>query len=769
MTSPTLPEPDEAELTRAIDVFERRGSEGYRHWLRRRPGDGAALDRRMRALFEAGLLHSIDAEDPEREERLGRYRLLRRLGDGAMGVVHLAIDDELDRLVAIKRIAPAFARDERLRERFRREARAVALLKHPSIVPVLEIGDSGQELYAVLEFVEGTTLDEGLVRLRALDVAPAAIGAPEIADAFRLSGATVAERDLVRFAARVGREVADALAHAHAAGVLHRDVKPSNVIVDADGRARLIDFGLARVGSEARMTFSADVLGTPQYLAPEVIDAGIGAADGRIDVWALGVCLYECATLTAPFEGVSAAHVLRLVLERDPEAPSARVRSIPRDFDAICAVALAKDRLRRYSDAAALRDDLARLMAGEPVRAREPGTLERALAFARRRPLASTLAGALLLLGIGTVVLVLEYNARLRLRGAQAAAERDSAETALKFLQEILEQSDVEELGPEAPASALLAQGAVRVRDATRWQSGSLVRPRLARTMGALSWGAGDLATARELLELACKLLAEPPDAALDPAQWKLERARAFNYLGNVLRAQGDPEGALARYQDALEALSTFTDAPVRARELEATLCANLADGLAAIGEYEQAEGHARRTLDLCTDEDEEGLANRAWGEIALARILTRQGKFDAARERIDDARRTSARLRSRPLQEAAVLDTAALLAADMGDRARAVALFEQEVELYRRTSGPSSPLVGETLVSLGELLALADEPERAVECLREAAVILEAAAGADHPKRQRALELLAGIEHARAKGADDGAPAATPGETRKQ
>lgn len=365
---------EERLLARAIEVYERHGPEALESWLRKRAGSHAALERQLLALGEAGLLGG--GEEAEPGPRIGRYQLLRRLGAGAMSVVHLAHDADLDRLVAVKVLTPALVGDERLRERFRREARAIALLRHPGIVPVIEVVEDDGQLFTVLEFVDGTSLEEGLARLVELCEGRAqAVTRAHIDEAFRLDEGARLPESLPALAAHWAGELAQALEHAHGAGVVHRDVKPSNIMIDEDGRARLLDFGLARILDDARMTWSQDVIGTPRYLAPEVVQRGVGDTDHRVDLFALGACLHELLTLAPPFTAVSAAQVLRQVVEHHPAPPSRTLRGVSRDLDAICAVALAKDPAKRYLDARSMADDLGRFLRGEAVQARRPSVV----------------------------------------------------------------------------------------------------------------------------------------------------------------------------------------------------------------------------------------------------------------------------------------------------------------------------------------------------------------------------------------------------------
>jgi eukaryotic-like serine/threonine-protein kinase len=356
------------ELARAIEVYESCGEHEFEPWSQAHPDDDPALASRVRALREAQLQTRPGADGAGALERIGGYRVLHRLGEGATGIVLLALDEPRGRLVALKVLAPHVGRRERLRERFRREARAIARLQHPGIVPLLETGEDRGQPYQVLEYVEGLTLEDGLERLRMLVACAADVSTHEITEAWCLPHGAPIPADLARAAGQWGGEIALALAHAHAHGVVHRDVKPSNVMIDAAGRARLLDFGLARSSADLRITWSADLLGTPQYMAPEVISKGIGATDERVDLFALGACMYEIATLCSPFEGRTSLKVLQAVLECDPLPPSRLNPRAAPEFDAICALALAKDPGRRYRSARDLAEDLDALRVGRAPR-----------------------------------------------------------------------------------------------------------------------------------------------------------------------------------------------------------------------------------------------------------------------------------------------------------------------------------------------------------------------------------------------------------------
>lgn len=332
-------------------------------------------------------------------ERVGGYTLGRRIGEGGMGVVFEAVQESLARPVAIK-FLKAFASGRLARERFQRETQAIARLDHPNIVTVYGSGEHDGLPYYAMQLVRGRGLDALIGEHRAAGRAPGP------ADLRRAVGLVT--------------QAADALAYAHRQGVVHRDVKPSNLLVDAADRVWVADFGLAHIDGGEHLTATGGVVGTRQYMAPEQYH---GWADPRSDVYALGVTLYEVVTATPAFDGQTPQEVLRKVLHAEAVPPRKANPHIHPDLETVVLKAMAVEPAHRYQTAAALADDLRRFADGRPVSARRLSNAARAVRWAKRNPAAATLAAAVVLLM--TAVTVLSAWAALRFNRL-----KDEAETA---------------------------------------------------------------------------------------------------------------------------------------------------------------------------------------------------------------------------------------------------------------------------------------------------------------------------------------------------
>jgi len=346
--------------------------------LHREPG-GDGRDRLPGLVAEPGLPF----------ERLGGFRLLRRIGGGGMGVVFLAEEERLGRLVALKVIRPERAESPGARARFHREAAAVAKLRHTSIVAVYSAGEDQGADYIAMEMVPGKGLDEIIAGGAAPGVLAGAVPVPK----------------LIRWFA----EVARALDHAHREGVVHRDVKPSNIRITPEGRAMLLDFGLARGAEDSGVTVTGQFTGSPFYASPEQVNAGTKDwVSPLTDVYSLGVSLYQCVAAALPFEGDTTEKLFHRILFEEPVPPRRRNPSVTRDLETVILKAMEKERARRYPSAGALAADLEAILDLRPIAARPAGAAERMFKWSRRHRAATIAAVAVALAALSVPAVLLK-------------------------------------------------------------------------------------------------------------------------------------------------------------------------------------------------------------------------------------------------------------------------------------------------------------------------------------------------------------------------
>lgn len=416
------------------------------------------------------------AADFGAKRRIGDYELLGELARGGMGVVYRARQAGLNRVVALKMILAGQLASKAELLRFRQEAEAAANLDHPHIVPIYEIGEHDGRPFFSMKLIEGESLRA------AIRPEPSA--------------------EDIRRAARLTAIIARAVHHSHQRGLLHRDLKPGNILLDADMQPHVTDFGLAkRVEGDSDITQAGAIVGTPAYMAPEQARGGRDLTTAA-DIYALGAIYYELLTGRVPFRGKSPTETILLVISAEPVPPSAHNRLVDRDSETICLKCLEKDPQRRYDSAAALADDLERRLAGEPIAARRTSGLERAAKWARRRP---AIAGLLGLLGLTVLI-----GTGLVFRQWQRA---EGANADLRTVAEQLRES--------AEAARLARDDAERGRREaeTAWKSAQREQARLAleRGLGQLEQGNmnhGLLWIGRSLT------LASPDDRDLHRAAW---------------------------------------------------------------------------------------------------------------------------------------------------------------------------------------------------------------------------------------------------------
>ncbi len=343
------------------------------------------------------------------------HELRGLLGRGGMGVVYEARHLRLNRIVAVKMLLTGVYASPEARERFLREAEAVAGLRHPNIIQVHDMGDQAGQPYFTMEFVEGGNLAQ------------------------KLAGAPQPPRE----AASLLATLSEAVQEAHRSGIVHRDLKPSNVLLTADGTPKIGDFGLARrMEGESGLTWTGIAIGTPSYMAPEQAEARPLTWGPAVDIYALGAILYELLTGRPPFRAESAAETLHQVLSQDPVPPSRLNGKVPRDMETICLKCLNKEPHLRYDGAATLAADLRRFLAGEAIAARPEARLARLARRVRRRPALSAAVTAVTVLAAsllgGGMWLVSERAAAARKAEVEGIAAEGAAEANLREMADLL-------------------------------------------------------------------------------------------------------------------------------------------------------------------------------------------------------------------------------------------------------------------------------------------------------------------------------------------
>jgi WD40 repeat protein/serine/threonine protein kinase len=344
---------------------------------------------------------------------LGDFRIIREVGRGGMGVVYEAEQVSLSRRVALKVLPFAATMDPKQLQRFHNEAKAAASLHHDHIVPVHGVGCERGVHYYAMQFIDGSTLAQVITALNTpptagdatgpyQPAAPAAPTAPVAALSTERSGPK--GQEFYRTVARLMAQAADALEHAHAVGIVHRDVKPGNLIVDAAGKLWVTDFGLARFGPDAGLTMSGDLLGTLRYMAPEQVLSHHGLVDHRADVYALGCTLYELLAGRPAVDAAERAEVLRRIAFEDPAPPRKLDKAIPAELETVTLKCLAKNPSERYATAGELADDLRRWLGHQTIKAKPPSLRQKAAKWVRRhRPVVLTAAGLLAMLAVTLV------------------------------------------------------------------------------------------------------------------------------------------------------------------------------------------------------------------------------------------------------------------------------------------------------------------------------------------------------------------------------
>ena len=537
---------------------------------------------------------AVDATNPLGGATAGipGYEILGELGRGGMGVVYQARQLKLNRVVALKMLLGGLSTTAKLR--FLAEAEAVAAVRHPHVVQVFAYGEHEGRPFLEFEYLPGGTLAE---RLKAGRLTPTA-------------------------AAELVAKIARGVGAAHDAEVVHRDIKPGNVMFDADGNPKVTDFGLAKRGA-SELTNSVAYLGTAFYMPPEQAGGKAKFVGPPADVWGLGVILYEAITGARPFTGEETHELMMSITCDDPTPPRALAPDTPRDLETVCLTCLQKEPHRRYPNAQALADDLELFLAGRPVTARPVGPLARLARRVRRNPAWSALVVVVLAMGVGLLAsLVSNYRAALQ----REQFERDAKEKANELAEQNRKLADeqralrlkADELRVEARNELARADGVTDLLF-TGFRS---VDPLdvFGDGLGAPSWAKQEKEQNKPVKEF-IREFGERFKDQLKDAPSELTRARLLDGYGNAMKNLGELATAEAALREALAIRSRRlppTDPAVWKSELD------LGRLEADIGHYHSALGRFRKVFAdqvLTPENARSGLTAR---EIAELRLKTR-------------------------------------------------------------------------------------------------------------------------------------------------
>lgn len=665
----------------------------------------------LRVLHRAStnMSESTVGEEPELTPvvgmRLGDFDLLSELGRGGMAVVYRAAQRSLERTVALKVLPLWTGTNATQIARFRNEAQALAQLQHPNIVPVYSIGEESGVHYFAMQLIEGRSLGSvvnAITRRRRQDAEAAAAET----DTAILHCAFDAGLARYRWIAETGACVARALHAAHEYGIVHRDVKPSNLLLNSDGKPFVADFGLARINVASDLTNSGDIVGTARYMSPEQARGQL--VDHRTDVYSLGITLYELVTGKPAYGFGQGPNLLARIANDDPPRPGSVVPDIPPDLENIIMKAVSRSRDDRYATAADFAADLERFVAGKPVVARWPGLLERTARWLRRnRGAAASLAAVLVVLTAASAIsTVLIYREKLITDAALSESDRNyrqAREVVDRFGAQLAEELSLLPGAQEIRHSLLLDTISYYRRFVEQSGHGDEVETELATALNKIALlteqigaDADAMAAHREALRAFEQLAQREPDVAAHRASLAL----CENNVALLLQRAGQLDEASQRFRRAItiqQSLRTeHPESPQFARDLGLSLN-NLGLLLSGQGSIDEARDAYRAAIALQEQEagalgdDDRPLRYLAATYSNLAALLADQEPV-AAQQSYAEAMRMQTTLADRNPHRfdyqrdlALTMNNLAALHSHSGNQAAAEALYHDAVQIHRR------------------------------------------------------------------------------------
>ncbi len=725
-----------------------RSEELFREYLsRRESGEGVDFEEYLRKFpeLEGNLRKLLDRHRAEKTQLadlgpesgkpphiIGDFRIIKEIGKGGMGTVYEAEQVSLKRKVALKILPSHLSFSDEAVLKFRREAEAGGRQSHPGIVSIHAVGEHEGVHYIAQELIEsGNTIADKLDEIRKSGKQPAGY---------------------FREVAKLNVEIADALQHAHDAGVTHRDIKPSNILLTSDGTPKVTDFGLAKVEDALVLSRTGDFAGTPYYMSPEQAMSRRIPIDHRTDIYSLGVTFYEMLTLKRPFEGETSHEVLKKIILIEAIDPRKFKATIPRDLSAICIKAIEKNPDHRYQTMTQLADDLNRFLAGKAVSAKPIGIHQRLIRTVRRHPTRVTLATIAVIIMVSLSVIISDlYRSKLNLEEEKAIKDR-----LLKQIQQELKGRDIEiDYDFAAGDYNLVGSGYTSAEgDNNLIGSGynsadegfpksqekgiSSQRDLLQKAVEAMT--GDDLEPARQLTkEAADSFLSAPFDKN------SIEQQKLIIHAANLLYQLGDLPYSRKLYEKIL----TESEQAGFKGEVEGELDldpvkTNLAAVLGKLGDLHGAlalqENYLSKIEKLHSPDHPEVQEARSNLAITL-QSLGGLSEARALQEKVLEIR-TRTLSPDNPMLTESQLDLASTLY-HMGDYDNARILMEEAVRIQEQTLAPDSLDLQTSKLKLSYILNSLDKNERAKTLQEEVLQVYEKALPADHPGLQGARSAL--------------------------